>query len=308
MGGAGLRMRDEGRRMKISGKTQLMGLIGWPISHSFSPAMHNAAAADLGLDFVYVALPVHPDDVETAVHGLPALGFRGFNITVPHKQAVMPLLDEIEAGAQAIGAVNTVIISKQSSVNGEQYPIIHLTGYNTDWSGFLADLASLDVGVGSRSCLVLGAGGSARGVAYGLAKAGGQVQVLARRIEQAEQLVSQIGPHVDGKGWLQAGDIGRLETAVSAATAPLIINTTPLGMSPNVDNSVWPDALAFPEGSFAYDLVYNPATTRFMEQAQASGCQAANGLGMLLHQGAQAFAKFTGQEPNLDVMRKAFEL
>ena len=305
--------------MKISGKTQLMGLIGWPVSHSFSPAMHNAAAADLGLDFVYVALPVHPDDVETAVRGLPALGFRGFNITVPHKQAIMPLLDEIEAGAKAIGAVNTVVISKQLSVNSVQSPISNLqspisrlSGFNTDWSGFLADLASLDVGINGRSCLVLGAGGSARAVAYGLAQAGGQVQVLGRRIEQAQQLVDEIGPHVHGKGWLNAWPLGELETAVSATanatSAPLIINTTPLGMSPNIDSSVWPDELAFPEGSFAYDLVYNPATTRFMQQAQASGCQAANGLGMLLHQGAQAFAKFTGQEPRLAIMRKAFEI
>ncbi len=226
----------------------------------------------------------------------------------------MPFLDEIEAGAQAIGAVNTVVISKQLSVNSEQSlttnlqsPISNLTGYNTDWSGFLADLASLDVGVNGRSCLVLGAGGSARAVAYGLAQAGGQVQVLARRIEQAQQLVNEIGPHVDGPGWLNAWPLGELETAVNATTAPLIINTTPLGMSPNIETSVWPDDLAFPEGSFAYDLVYNPATTRFMQQAQAAGCQAANGLGMLLHQGAQAFTSFTGQEPNLAVMRKALE-
>lgn len=308
--------------MNISGKTQLMGLIGWPISHSFSPAMHNAAAADLGLDFVYVALPVRPDAVETAVLGLPALGFRGVNVTVPHKQAVMPLLDEIEAGARAIGAVNTVVIKTQQStenserrtVNGAvsnlKSPISHLTGYNTDWTGILADLASLGVEVDSRSCLVLGAGGSARAVAYGLAQAGGQVQVLARRLEQAQQLVAEIAPHVDGRGWLLAGEIGGLETAVTATanaatTAPLIINTTPLGMSPNIEASVWPDGLAFPTGSFAYDLVYNPATTRFMQQAEAHGCQSANGLGMLLHQGAQAFVHFTGQEPNLDVMKAA---
>jgi len=341
--------------MIVSAKTRLIGLIGWPVWHSFSPALHNAAAADLGLDFVYVALPVHPDDVATAVRGLPALGFRGVNVTVPHKQAVLPFLDEIEAGARAIGAVNTIVISVisgqwpvdseqwtvdsgQWTVDSEQWPvdseqwtvdseqwtvdseqspivnrqskIVNLTGYNTDWSGFLADLAALDVGINGRSCLVLGAGGSARAVAYGLAQAGGQVQVLARRVEQAQQLVAEIAPHVapshgGGTGWLLAGDIGEMETAVTAAVAPLIINTTPLGMSPNVDSSVWPDALAFPEGSFAYDLVYNPATTRFMQQAQASGCQAANGLGMLLHQGAQAFTRFTGQEPNLEVMKEA---
>jgi shikimate dehydrogenase len=236
----------------------------------------------------------------------------------------MPFLDEIEAGAKAIGAVNTIVINNQQSTDNSQRitdngtisnlqsPISNLQGFNTDWTGILADLASMDVGVNGRSCLVLGAGGSARAVAYGLAQAGGQVQVLGRRIEQAQQLVAEIAPHVDGPGWLLAGDIGGLETAVTAtanaATAPLIINTTPLGMSPNVDSSVWPDDLAFPEGSFAYDLVYNPATTRFMQQAQASGCQAANGLGMLLHQGAQAFAKFTGQEPNLAVMRKVLEI
>lgn len=287
--------------MIISGKTQLIGLIGWPVSHSFSPAMHNAAAVDLGLDFVYVAMPVHPDDVVTAVRGFPALGFRGINVTVPHKQTVIPLLDETEAGAQAIGAVNTIVVNADC----EKSPISTLSGFNTDWSGFLADLASLDVEVNGRSCLVLGAGGSARAVAYGLAQAGGQVQVLARRMEQAQQLVNEIGPHVDGEGWLNAWPIGELETAVSATSAPLIVNTTPLGMSPNVDTSVWPDGLAFPTGSFAYDLVYNPATTRFMQQAQTAGCQSSNGLGMLLHQGAQAFLRFTGVEPNLDVMKEA---
>lgn len=296
--------------MNISGKTQLIGLIGWPISHSFSPAMHNAAAADLGLDVVYVAMPVHPDDIETAVRGLPSLGFRGFNITVPHKQAIMPFLHEIEAGAKAIGAVNTVVIGEQFSAGSEHSSFVvrhssFLSGYNTDWSGFLADLASLGIEVKSRSCLVLGAGGSARAAAYGLAQAGGQVQVLARRMEQAQQLVNEISPHVNGNGWLNAWPIGEMETAVCATTAPLIINTTPLGMSPHIETSIWPDELAFPPGAFAYDLVYNPTTTRFMQQAQAAGCQAANGLGMLLHQGAQAFAKFTGTEPNLTVMRQA---
>ncbi|MBE2225642.1 MAG: hypothetical protein IAF02_29165, partial [Anaerolineae bacterium] len=204
--------------------------------------------------------------------------------------------------------------SEQSPIVNRQSKIVNLKGYNTDWTGILADLVALNVGVNGRSCLVLGAGGSARAVAYGLAQAGGQVQVLGRRIEQAQQLVDEIGPHIKGDGWLNAWPLGELKTAVTTKTSPLIINTTPLGMStplgvsPNVDSSVWPDDLAFPEGSFAYDLVYNPATTRFMQQAQASGCQAANGLGMLLHQGAQAFAKFTGQEPNLAVMRKALDI
>ncbi len=309
--------------MIISAKTQLLGLMGWPVSHSFSPAMHNAAAAALGLDFVYVALPVHPDEVETAVRGLPALGFRGVNVTVPHKQAVMPFLHEIEAGAKAIGAVNTIVVNRgQFTVDSLQFtvnsnPSVHsplatrhsllatLSGSNTDWSGFLADLAGLGVAVNGRSCLVLGAGGSARAVAYGLAQAGGQVLVLARRVAQAQLLVTEIAPHVDGEGWLLAGDMGELETAVAAATAPLIVNTTPRGLSPHNETSPWPDDLPFPADAFAYDLVYNPAITRFMQQAQTGGCQTANGLGMLLHQGAQAFAHWTGQQPDLAVMRAA---
>jgi shikimate dehydrogenase len=312
--------------MNISGKTQLIGLIGWPVEHSFSPAMHNAAAADLGLDFVYVALPVRPGDVETAVRGLAALGFRGVNVTIPHKQAVMPFLHEIAAGARAIGAVNTIVVNRgqfavgsgQGAVDSGQWTgersqssiftlqsSSKLVGYNTDWSGFLADLTARGVEVDGRSCLILGAGGSARGVAYGLARAGGQVQVLARRVEQAQTLVDEIGPRVDGAGWLNAWPLRELETAVRAATAPLIVNTTPLGMSPHVETSVWPDDLAFPAGAFAYDLVYNPVETRFIRQAQAAGCQSANGLGMLLHQGAQAFALWTGREANLAVMAAA---
>ena len=128
-------------QLPIDGKTQLIGLLGWPLSHTFSPAMHNAAALAAGLNWVYLPLPVHPDEVKTAVFGLVALSFRGVNVTVPHKQVVMPFLDEIEDGAQAIGAVNTIVVEKQ--VPSPQSPVPsprRLLGYNTDWSGFLTDL------------------------------------------------------------------------------------------------------------------------------------------------------------------------
>lgn len=287
----------------INGRTQLIGLIGWPVSHSFSPTMHNAAAAAAGLDYVYVPLPVRPEDVDTAVPALPALGFRGVNVTIPHKQAVMPLLDEIDPAATAIGAVNTIVVEQGSKGAGGEGRMV---GYNTDWSGFLADLAALGVPVKGRDCLVLGAGGSARAAAYGLASAGGQVQILARRSEQARQLVTDLTPclrAITHEGWLTSWPLVELKTAVAATTAPLIVNTTPLGMSPQVDTSPWPDALPFPAGAFVYDLVYNPRQTRLMQQAQNASCGTANGLGMLVQQGALAFQLWTGVMPDVEIMK-----
>ena len=282
----------------INGKTQLIGVIGWPVSHTFSPAMHNAAAAALGLNWVYVPLPVRPEEVETAVCGLAAAGFRGINITVPHKQAVIPLLDVMETGAQAIGAVNTIVFARRDDGS------VRLIGHNTDWSGFLADLAALDVAVAERDCLVLGAGGSARAVAFALAQAGGRVQVLARRREQATELVAAIAPHVD-RGTLMASELAVLKTAVSRITAPLIINTTPLGMIPNPNTTPWPETISFPSGSFVYDLVYNPRQTKLMQQAEAAGVGNSNGLGMLVQQGAYAFKLWTGEQPDVAIMRQA---
>ncbi len=287
----------------ISGTTQLLGVIGWPVSHTFSPAMHNAAIADLGLDFVYMALPIHPDDVATAVPGLAAAGFRGINITVPHKKAVRPLLHSIEKGAQAIGAVNTIVFDGHAPAANRR-----LIGYNTDWSGFLADLTELQVVLDGRDCLILGAGGAARAVAYGLAQSGSQVHVLARRLEQAETLVAEVGAFLsEDENWLLARPLTNLETIAADCAAPLIINATPLGMTATKDRSIWPDDLPFPAGAFVYDLVYNPRKTKFMQQAEAAGCTVVNGLGMLVHQGARAFELWTGKQPNVQLMRAVIE-
>ncbi len=198
----------------IDGRTQLVGLIGWPVRHSFSPAMHNAAAKAAHVNLVYVPMPVHPEDIATAVSALPTLGFRGVNVTIPHKQAVMPLLDEIDPAAAAIGAVNTIVVEIERLETGDYKTI----GFNTDWSGFLADLAALGVLVKGRDCLVLGAGGSARAVVYGLLSVDARVQVFARRVEQAQQLVSDLEI-----GFLKARSFAELATAVSTTTTPLII-------------------------------------------------------------------------------------
>jgi shikimate dehydrogenase len=268
--------------------------------------MHNAAAAAAGLDYVYVPLPVRPEDVETAVPALPTLGFRGVNVTIPHKQAVMPLLDEIDPAAAAIGAVNTIVVEPGSRGAATKGRLGQggMVGYNTDWSGFLADLAALGVAVAGRDCLVLGAGGSARAIVYGLMTAGARIQVLARRVEQARELIADLEAGFLGETrLLECRSLAELETAVSTTTAPLIINTTPQGMTPNEISSPWPDDLPFPDGTFVYDLVYNPRQTKLMRQAQAAGCGAANGLGMLVQQGALAFQLWTGVMPNVAIMK-----
>jgi len=279
----------------------LVGIIGWPVAHSKSPGMHHAAAVALDLDLTYVALPVRASDLAMAVKGLPALGFRGVNVTVPHKEAVIPLLDEVDPAARAIGAVNTIVVEPSPSPTGQ------LRGYNTDWAGFLADLVDLGVDVAGRHCFVLGAGGSARAVAYGLARAGSRVQIFARRPEQARQVVADLAPLFPSIR-LQAHEWSELPARVAQSPAgSLIVNTTPLGMLPNTGESPWPPNLDFPPQAFVYDLVYNPAETRMIQQARAAGCQTANGLGMLLHQGAEAFRLWTGLNPDLQKMTSAIE-
>jgi shikimate dehydrogenase len=275
--------------MNIDATTHLLGLLGWPVAHSLSPAMHNAAAADLGLNLAYLPLPVAPAALPEAVRGLAALGFRGVNVTVPHKTAILPLLAELTDDARAIGAANTL-----ARTDGGW------RGHNTDWSGFLADLRALDLPLDGRDCLVLGAGGSARAVVYALRRGGGRVTVLARRPEQAAALAADLAGQA-----AQPGALADLPGRVVALHAPLIVNTTPLGLAPDVDGSPWPDDLPFPRGAFAYDLVYNPARTRFMAQAEAGGGRAANGLGMLVGQAAEAFALWTGRQPDPAVMRRA---
>ena len=283
--------------MQIRGKAHLLGLLGWPVGHSLSPAMHNAAARALGLACGYLPLPIRPTDLKTAVSALAPFNFRGVNVTVPHKQAILPLLDELDDGARALGAVNTVVVAE----NGR------LTGYNTDWSGFQADLMAQGVDVNGRICLVLGAGGSARAVVYALAQLGGQVKLLARRPEQAAQLIADLAPYIlDGQ--VEKRPLTTLPHLAHQSHAPLIVNTTPLGMTPHTDHSIWPDDLPFPAQSFIYDLVYNPAQTKLMQQAATANCQASNGLGMLLHQGAQAFTLWTGHQPDLSIMADALHL
>ncbi len=279
----------------IDGNTLLYGLIGWPVGHSHSPAMHNAAAAALGLNMAYVPLPVPPGRLDDALRGLVALGFRGVNVTVPHKEAVLPAMHAVYPAARVIGAVNTIVIS-----SGQ------LIGLNTDWSGFLGDLESHRLALYGRDCLVLGAGGAARAVAYALLRRGGRVSVAGRRPEQAERLAADLGAAFPEAATLLTGALDDAPRLAAVLDAPILINATPLGMAgENVALSPWPDGAPFPPGAFVYDLVYNPPQTRFMAMAAAAGVRTANGLGMLVQQAAEAFEVMTGHRPDPAVMRAA---
>lgn len=283
----------------ISGKTNLVGVIGWPVSHSVSPAMHNAAFADLGLDWCYIPLPVPTEPTERvgeALRGLRALGLRGANVTVPHKQAVMPHLDWLTPAAQAIGAVNTIRVEADSQLSGD----------NTDARGFVADLRDHGVDPAGQRALVLGAGGSARAIVYGLAEAGClSITILNRTVEKAHDLAMEM--RILFPFCRLSGHAMPEEIAVLAQEAQIIVNCTSLGMTPNVEGIPWDERVAFRPGQVVYDLVYNPPQTRLLQKAAADGAQAIGGLGMLIWQGAIAFQRWTGQLPPVGVMRKAAE-
>lgn len=282
--------------MNINGQTQLIGLIGQPLAHSLSPAMHNAAARALGLNWAYVPLPVQPDRLGEALYGLPALGFRGVNVTVPYKEAVTPFLNTTYPVAQQIGAINTIVVGDGM-----------LTGFNTDWSGFLADLETFNLVLDGRDCLVLGAGGSARAIVYALLNAGGLVRIFSRRVAQAEALAAHFH-EVFPAGRIRTAPLEQVAALSAECYRPLIVNTTPLGMAGEyVAASPWPEDAPFPEKAFVYDLVYNPAETKLWQQAANAGCRVANGLGMLVQQAAEAFEIWTGRRPDTAVMREAID-
>lgn len=284
----------------IAGDTRLIGLIGWPVAHSLSPVMHNAAFDHLGINWRYVPLPVHPNSVGAAVRGLAALGFAGANVTVPHKSVVMKDLNRLSETAKQIGAVNTVVVR-----DGDD-GIRSLNGTNTDSTGFISSLQRAAISVARERVVVYGAGGAARAVIFGLLHAGAaQVFVLSRRIEAAQLLAKQFLSISQGRVCVLPATS---ETVVeSARSASLLVNATPVGMSPHAEASIWPDDIPMPPELAVYDLVYAPRETRLLKQAKASGAQALGGLSMLIEQGAEAFSLWTGQPAPVAVMRQACE-
>jgi shikimate dehydrogenase len=273
----------------VSSTTRLTGLFGHPVAHSKSPQMHNAAFAHLGLDYVYLAFDILPERIEEGVQSIRALNVRGVNVTIPHKVAVIPYLDELSDAARRIGAVNTIVHEQG-----------RLIGHNTDGIGYLAALREETGFVpAGKSVLLLGAGGAARAVATQLALDGAaQITIAARTVERAQELL----PALDGLTAAQAVLLGD----VVPADYDLVVNTTPLGMHPHVDElPIDPELLR--AGQLVSDLIYNPRETRFLREAAARGCRVSGGLGMFIHQGAEAFRLWTGQEAPTDVMRKTVE-
>jgi len=278
-----------------------LGLIGYPLSHSLSPRIHESALAAVSLQGEYLLYPVAPGDIG----GLAVLTMRmragelqGLNVTIPHKQAIMSLMDELTACSQAIGAVNTVTVH-----DGK------LIGHNTDAPGFQSDLAKfLRNTAAQKKALVLGAGGAARAVVYALLRDGWKVALAVRRadLSQARALIESFEPQAGAKSMdlllLESGDLDRLGNGLE-----LIVNATPIGMFPDSEHSPWPQGCPFPKGAAVYDLVYNPRQTRLVRDAQAAGLRAKTGLGMLVEQAALSFACWTGRDVAREILFAAVE-
>lgn len=283
----------KGEILDLNAVTRLVGLIGWPVAHSFSPALHNAAFAALGLDYAYVALPVAPARLGEAVAGLRALGFRGANVTVPHKQTVRAFVDELDPEARLAGAVNTLVVADDG----------RLLGFNTDVDGFgRAFREAAPERLDGLVALVLGAGGAARAATLWLARAGAEVTVVARDAVAAAGVAEMVRAAAPGAA-ARTLPLAALD-ATLVASAAVLVNATTLGMGgagkvPRafVDN-VRRDHVVF-------DVVYGRQPTPLIAQARQRGARAIDGFSMLIWQAAAAFELWTGEVAPLEVMRSA---
>ncbi|MGZ9165018.1 MAG: shikimate dehydrogenase [Anaerolineales bacterium] len=280
-----------------------LGLIGYPLGHSLSPKLHNAALRYYGLQGEYSLFSIEPHDLQSLKDLLGRVRsdeITGLNVTIPHKQNVIPFLDELTNTAEAIGAVNTIYLRNNK-----------LIGDNTDAPGFLADLKKVltqspshgtgeGIRVREKKALVLGAGGSARAVVYALLKDGWNVILAARRIRQAQQFVDLFTNYQ-----LQIADFALSKLELSNIT--LIVNATPVGMVPSIEQSPWPKNFPFPQHATIYDLVYYPYETKFVKDARAQGLSAITGKGMLIEQAALAFELWTGKQVSREIMSSAME-
>jgi shikimate dehydrogenase len=262
---------------RLSSDCAVYAVFGNPVRHSLSPLMHQAALDRLGLKAVYV--PFCVTDLREAVSGIRGLGIRGVSVTLPFKTAIMEYLDEIDEGAQRIGAVNTIWNDQG-----------RLKGSNTDWLGFVLSLKT-HTEIRGKRFIVIGAGGAAQGIVYGLIKEGGQPVLVNRTAAKAEALAREFGcSFLSPSQGLEAGADG-------------LINTTSVGMAPHEENSPWPgDRLHhFP---VVMDIIYNPLQTRLLQEAERAGCLTVSGLDMFIHQGAEQFRIWTGLEAPLSRMRE----
>jgi len=267
--------------MQIDGNTRLYGIMGNPVSHSLSPAIHNAAFGHVGLNSVYVAFAVAVADVARALDGFRALGISGVSVTIPFKQTVIPYLDAIDPVAEKIGAVNTLVLNDRQQIHG----------YNTDWVGAMQALEMVTDLTG-KTVLVVGAGGSARAVGFGLREKGADVVLANRTLTKGQALARELGCECYPL------------PAVHQVRADALINTTSVGMTPNTADSPVPAAM-LPNIPAVMDIVYAPVETRLLREANQAGCRTVDGRYMLLYQGAAQFELWNGRQAPVDVMRTA---
>lgn len=273
--------------MSMDSHTVLYGVIGDPIRHSKSPIMLNEAFREKRINAAYGAFHVRPDQLEQAIAGMRGLGYRGLNVTIPHKVEVMAFLDEVHIGAKAAGAVNTIV-----NDNGR------LIGYNTDGIGYVRSLKEeVEPDLAGKTIVVLGAGGAARGILWALAQEKPKAIIIANRTEEksnalAATFSSELG--ITAIPWHSLRN--------ACAYADVVINTTSVGMSPHIDG-VPIDSTWLKPGAVASDLIYNPLKTTFLQQAEEHGCRIHGGLGMFIYQGAYAFEYWTGEAAPVGVMR-----
>src|SRR5574341_954586 len=280
--------------IEINAQTKLCGVIGNPVEHSLSPAIHNAAFQKLWLNYVYLAFKV--EDVEGALRGLRALGnLRGVSVTIPHKVAVLPYLDEVEPTARHIGSVNTIV------VDGGR-----LIGYNTDSSGAIRALQTGGVTLEGRRVLMLGSGGAARAIAFGLAAGLGIARLTILGIDDKERRGLAADLKARTSLPLEEGPITPEALRQALHESDIVLHCTPLGMHPKIGDTCVPATLLRPQLT-VMDIVYNPLETRLLREAKAAGCRTIRGLEMFLNQAAAQFELWTGQAAPADVMRSVLE-
>ena len=276
----------------VSGESRLCGIIGDPIEHSMSPVMHNAAFEKTGLNYLYVPFRVKKEELGKAIAGMRALNIRGLSVTIPHKVAVIPFLDELDPLAQRIGAVNTI-------VNDDGV----LTGYNTDATGFLQALLERGVEPREKNVVILGAGGASRAISFILAERGAHLVILNRLLELdwAEELASRISQVFTRE--VEALELNEENLARVLEKVDILVNATSVGMSPNIGETPIPAKLLKP-GLIVFDIVYNPIKTRLVREAEVTGAKNIGGVDMLVWQGVLAFELWTGVKAPVKLMKE----
>ena len=271
---------------------KVYAVLGDPIGHSMSPAMHNAAFGALGMPCIYHAFRVRPLDLKDAIYGAKALGFGGLNLTIPLKEEALKYVEPDPIAAR-IGAINTIDFADG------------ITGHNTDGIGAMRALEDAGVPVAGRNVLIIGAGGAARAIAFQFGYSGGDIVIANRTKERADRLARDVSAGLSELGKTPSIEsIGLGAIPEKIADADILINATSVGMRPNVDATPVPAGLLLP-GLAVFDIVYNPRRTRLLMEAEQKGATVIDGVRMLVHQGAEAFSIWTGQKPPVDVMVEA---